>query len=110
MMGLKMRLIDADELKKIVEDEFAGVCVYDVSSSEVINDFHDIIDKASTVKAEPVRHGHWVSCNEEAFVSLDKNGCPEESCYCGVCEEWLAASDEYAVKGRYCPNCGAKMI
>lgn len=28
---------------------------------------------------------------------------------CSVCGDWLSASDEYLVKGNYCPNCGAKM-
>lgn len=68
------------------------------------------ISKAPTVDAEPVVHGHWVTnIYDRDFVRFDKDGFPEKSCYCSVCGDWLTASDEYAVRGYYCPNCGAKM-
>lgn len=65
---------------------------------------------------ECVKHGEWVDkrkedcCDgEEPFVIGMVEGCPYASCFCSECEEWLVASDEYDVKGNYCPNCGAKM-
>lgn len=53
-------------------------------------------------------HSYWVSENG-SFVPLDKNGSPEDSCWCHNCGKWLTASDEYDVSGYYCPHCGAKM-
>ena len=43
------------------------------------------------------------------FVPLDENGCPNASVWCSNCGEWLTASDEYWITGRFCPNCGMKM-
>lgn len=61
----------------------------------------------------PVRHGRWISDGAGkrfgTVVRLDKDGCPVDTCHCSECGEWLTASDEYPVIGRYCPNCGAKM-
>ena len=48
------RLIDADEATRLCAEEFDGVCVYDVSSSEVISDFEHIINSTPTVDAIPV--------------------------------------------------------
>ena len=56
----------------------------------------------------PVIHAHWIDCNGKP-VESDSNGCPKDSCWCSHCHEWLVASDEYMVIGKYCPNCGAKM-
>ena len=39
----------------------------------------------------------------------DKDGDTTDSCYCSICGDWLTASDEYAARGWFCPNCGAKM-
>ena len=63
-----------------------------------------------------VRHGRWLDRpknqglkDEEIGTVGMVDGEPWSSCYCSECGEWLVASDEYAVKGNYCPNCGAKM-
>lgn len=58
----------------------------------------------------PVVHGKWVDShgNPVAFDKRD-NRCPDESCYCSECGDWLTASDEYSCVGNYCPNCGARM-
>ena len=104
------RLIDVDVLKNAIHDEFDGVCVYDVSGTEVENDMEYIIDRVPTVDAEPVRHGHWIPDHGDINCTVPIiDNAPSCSCYCSVCGEWLVASDEYYVKGRYCPNCGAKM-
>lgn len=64
----------------------------------------------------PVRRGRWLDRpknqglkDEEIGTVGMVDGEPWSSCYCSECGEWLVASDEYAVKGNYCPNCGAKM-
>lgn len=54
------------------------------------------------------RTGKWISDWNRKIKMID--GCPNGSCHCSYCGEWLVASDEYAVKGIYCPNCGARMI
>ena len=56
---------------------------------------------------EPVRFGKWIGKDNEEVPVID--GSPKCSCYCSLCGYWLVASDEYPVKGNYCPNCGAKM-
>ena len=56
---------------------------------------------------EPVRRGKWIGKDNEEVPVID--GSPKCSCYCSLCGDWLVASDEYPVKGNYCPNCGAKM-
>ena len=63
-----------------------------------------------------VRHGRWLDRpknqglkDEEIGTVGMVDGEPWSSCYCSECGEWLVASDEYAVKGNYCPNCGADM-
>ena len=64
----------------------------------------------------PVRHGRWLDRQKNQGLKDEEigtvgmvDGEPWSSCYCSECGEWLVASDEYAVKGNYCPNCGAKM-
>ena len=53
------------------------------------------------------RTGEWIDSNGNKVKM--KNGKPVSSCWCSKCGEWLTASDEYDVRGLYCPNCGAKM-
>ena len=74
------------------------------------------IQKGIIVDVAPVRHGRWLDRpknqglkDEEIGTVGMVDGEPWSSCYCSECGEWLVASDEYAVKGNYCPNCGAKM-
>ena len=61
-------------------------------------------------------HGVWLDrrkedcyTDEEPYVVKMEDGCPEMSCYCSICGDWLTASDEYSVRGNFCPNCGADM-
>ena len=53
--------------------------------------------------------GMWISEWRETEVTIDENGFTTGSCHCSACGDWLVASDEYPTRGRYCPNCGAKM-
>ena len=43
------RLIDADALNSAIENDFDGVCVYDVSPSEAVNDMQGIVDRQPTI-------------------------------------------------------------
>ena len=57
----------------------------------------------------PVARGKWISNDDGETIIKLKHGEPQGSCFCSVCHEWLVASDEYDVKGNFCPSCGAKM-
>jgi hypothetical protein len=68
------------------------------------------------VDAVEVKHGRWVNRSknqgwkdEEIGTVGMIDGEPLGSCYCSECGEWLVTSDEYPVKGNFCPNCGARM-
>lgn len=76
----------------------------------------DIAGRISSIPAADVtevRHAHWVDW-EGNRVPLDDTGYPitgvfSPGCRCSDCGDPLTASDEYEVRGRFCPNCGAKM-
>lgn len=61
------------------------------------------------LKEQEAKTGHCVSVNDGDVVAIDNDGFPERACFCSECKKYLIASDEYAVYGRYCPFCGAKM-
>ena len=65
------------------------------------------IDNAPTVQADRP-HGEWVD-EDGNKVPLDRDGYPLGDCYCNQCHEWLVGSDEYTIKGNFCPVCGADM-
>lgn len=60
-----IRLIDADTLCKIIESEFDGVCVYDVSGREAASDFCNIVDIAPTIDAIPVE---WIKAHTDVIA------------------------------------------
>ena len=78
--------------------------------------FEAAIIEIPAADVAPMVHGRWLDRpknqglkDEEIGTVGMVDGEPWSSCYCSECGEWLVASDEYAVKGNYCPNCGAKM-
>ena len=73
-------------------------------AKDVYKGLHDI----PAADAVPVIHGYWKSYSGRR-VEISEEGCPLGECFCSVCGDWLVASDEYYVKGRFCPNCGTKM-
>lgn len=89
-----MRLIDAEELGEKIEEEFDGICAYDVSPDEAVNDFQDIVDSCKTVDATPVVHGHWIKVKGTV-------GWYESCSICGSGAERQGYN--------FCPRCGAKM-
>lgn len=64
---------------------------------------------APTIEAEPIRHGHWVNYQGHPIIVDNQGYVRGEQAFCSACGEYLNGSDEYSVKGRYCPSCGAKM-
>lgn len=57
---------------------------------------------------EARKQGEWIDENNN-IVNLDKDGYTKGWCKCSKCGDYLSASDEYAVRGFFCPNCGARM-
>ena len=80
-----MPLIDADTLWKVFEN--AGW--WDNADRDVAQ---DLLDKAPTVDAEPVRHGHWIPTRHYMY-----------STKCSVCGK------VWGTESPHCPSCGAKM-
>ena len=72
----------------------------------------DIIEaqakRIEELEAQMPKEGEWIDDNG-AKVPLDRDGYTTGWCQCSVCGDWLIASDEYEVRGRYCPNCGSRM-
>ena len=68
----------------------------------------DIIESLEPADVTPVVHGKWIDYDGNK-VQLNEHGETCGTCFCNQCGEWLVASDEYAVKGYFCPNCGADM-
>ena len=67
-----------------------------------------VLDELQPADVAPVVHGKWIDYDGNK-VQLNEHGETCGTCFCNQCGEWLVASDEYAVKGYFCPNCGAKM-
>lgn len=77
-----------------------------VGNTEWINGYRDglsvafdLLGKAPSVDAEPVKHGQWEKYTEMRGV-LRCSVCKKVYIY----DEWLADG-----KWKFCPNCGAKM-
>lgn len=94
-----MRLIDTDKLLEKTE------CLFkDLNSTEDymgigynhgVGDSIAIIKNAPTIEAEPVKHGRWIT------VENDIDYYPF---MCSECYETVTK------KTKFCPNCGAKMV
>ena len=87
------RLIDADALT----DRLDAIAYHDwnqgtsVSWADAFKVFAEMVRDERTVDIEPVKHGHWIECNDRY------------SWECSVCHTWSE------VGGHYCDWCGAKM-
>ena len=93
-----MRTIDADELKKGIEQQFCTACSSEYPNPRCgacdVGECLRYIDDTPTVEAEPVRHAKWY-----APASYD----PCE--WCSNCHE----RTRWFFDEGFCPNCGAKM-
>lgn len=76
-----------------------------------ISDAFFALNKAiEALSAQPQRKtGRWISEAKGKTATLDEFGNVSCSAHCSECGDWLTASDEYDCRGRFCPNCGAKM-
>ena len=102
-----MRLIDADALRDNLQalaydDWNQGVTT---SWADAYSEVADMVEEMPTIERKT---GRWISAMDDEPVVI-KDGSPDKSCHCSECGEWLVASDEYDVKGNFCPNCGADM-
>ena len=100
-----MRLIDADLLKRSLDNYFAITPYSDAVKYVIDGVVMNRIDRQPTI--DTVKHGEWIQ-------SVDEDGCSIKTCSeCGSEmpyvvpnafseEEWVEASD-------YCWHCGAKM-
>ncbi len=103
-----MRLINADALMGQLEKKRSepGNQRYTEGFNDALMRFRSMIHSASTIEAEPVRHGTWEEIETYAFVGFDGNGSLKERRQkyyrhiCGRCS---------AIKEKFCPNCGAIM-
>ena len=78
--------------------------------SFAVGDVLNCIYTAPAADVAPVRHGRWIDDENNPIPWDEYNpNCPLYSAYCSECGEWLTGSDELAVIGLYCPNCGALM-
>lgn len=104
-----MRLIDADIVDKLIAEKQAMLETNDDKMWESNKRYHSglaiarrIIADATTIEAEPVRHGRWI--NEKSDIGY----CFAEYDYeCSLCGGHTGFG-RYP-QSRYCPNCGAKM-
>lgn len=90
-----MRLIDADELKRKMEDLvfYRGNIVI-----EIIDALHKV-DECQTVDAEPVKHAHWIEFRTNSGnVHYKCSRCGKEVSYPYAKKRW-----------KYCIECGARM-
>lgn len=94
------RLIDADKIPWTDLNDNPN------SNIKVLVTFAEKVNRMPTI--EERKKGKWISDMDDEPVVI-KDGSPDKSCHCSECGEWLVASDEYDVKGNFCPNCGADM-
>lgn len=95
-----MRLIDADELKRKMEDLvfYRGNIVI-----EIIDALHKV-DECQTVDAEPVKHAHWIPDERETGEGSNTYKCSA----CGEIQMIIEGTPKEN-GWKYCPNCGAVM-
>lgn len=104
--AVNMRLIDADVLQRKICGAKCG-CEYEDCGNEGDCEFAHFIFWAPTVDAEPVRHGKWV----DKTVWLRGVGlCRYECSYCGYVVDSKPGSRGSGKGGKYCDECGAKMV
>ena len=97
-----MRLIDADEVKKLFNPD---ACISTDTYADKVC-VRELIDAIPTIEAEPIRHGKW----DDKMVAFYRV-CSE----CGAVirqntnEIFLHSCMVKVGRLNYCPNCGAKM-
>ena len=94
----------ADAVKTVIR-KCSPICAWKVGTQK----YPDcVVAEINALPSADAVQGEWIDENGNN-VPLHKDGYPLRSCYCNQCHEWLVASDEYEVKGNFCPNCGARL-
>ena len=88
-----MRLIDADALCAEIDKYVYPITTNNLmGAADAYFRIKHLIEQATTIEAEPVRHGQWLY---EGYTGKE---------FCSNCGEI-----QECFEPRYCPNCGAKM-
>lgn len=95
-----MRLVDADKLITEIKDEQCFDCLDNYCDLCWVRECFNYLEKAPTVEAEPIRHGHWKEFDDDT-----------NSYECSVCGEvWtLNVGTPKENMMYFCSRCGAKM-
>lgn len=91
----KMRLIDADALIQIFEEDEKNLVDREFQLAAI--GAANTVRNMPTVDAEPVRHGQWLSREEGVVYPF------WERYTCSAC-------GKHADNTEYCPHCGARMV
>ena len=89
MSNVMSKYVLVDELYRMIENEFDGVCVYDVASFEAIRDFQNIVDKCT--------HYEFPKPTDDSKVSpCIRNKClhPQSCCGCDEYYKWKKEKSE----------------
>jgi hypothetical protein len=113
-----VRLINANELLRVIDEEIEYGAEYAAKDYQLINKGLKIARKdikcAPTIDAQPVMHGRWSECWRDPARNLI-------SVICSACEDaslaYLPKKDlsvddvpnKICIQMPYCPKCGAKM-
>lgn len=105
-----MRPIDADELKKSIEED--EELKNNSLAYLLMNLMTCYIDDTPTIDAEPVRHGHWIKLTDSDGDYYCCSNCGEElprySCTFPTPTKPFPLMKSID-KTKRCPDCGAKM-
>ena len=95
-----MRLIDADKLNKPLQKVLSKAMHSTVgwTLGRMFEECREVIDKADTIKVNPLRIGEW-----EDYDGMFRVRCS----YCG--SVYKDENIENIKKYQYCPNCGTWM-
>lgn len=91
-----MRTIDADTFWKVLENA-------EWWDNADRDEAQDLLNKAPTVDAEPVRHGRWETKEYTTEDSFDDWIIIHHEEVCSECGKGQGE------RSKFCPNCGAKM-
>lgn len=104
-----MRAIDADELIEFINDKISDgsedpASQYTIIRDETLMEIGGKVKSMETVDAEPVKHAHWIPCENET-------GEGSNTYKCSACGEIQMIIDGTPKDNgwKYCPHCGAKM-
>lgn len=103
-----MSMISRQKLIEAIEREFDGVCVYDVSPSQAVSDFIEIVDRQPPADVPDTNVGEWIPCSERLPKETDwypvtiQYG--DEEPYIGISEYYTGEGEFYVCgkAGWYC--------